>query len=290
MYPSVRDETLAAAFPSIKAGLQALGFDAVELNYGRDGCVRSITGFAGQPKLSLDSASGIRQLQDQLASAGCRVSALLLSNDFGTADVDAEVRWVVSAVRAAARLGVPVVRIDAIMHGERDMPTEKRARHFAECMARVLEATSDTGVDMGIENHGFQGNDPDFLDQVLSAVDSPRVGLTLDTGNFYWAGHPISRVYEILEHFAPRCKHTHAKNIKYPEEMRDVKREVGWRYGEYVSPLRDGDIDHARVVQILKNGGYDRDLCLEDESLGKWDADGRIAVLKDDAAFFKEIL
>jgi len=290
MYPSVRDHILAGVFPSLKEGLDALGFKAIEFAYGRDGTVNSLFGKWGESKLALDTPDGIDRLRKELEKADCRASAFLLSNNFGTEDLEAEIRWVISAVRAARELGVPVVRIDAIMHGERDMPLKERARHFADCMGRILDATSDTDVEMGIENHGFQGNDPDFLDLVLGAVDSARVGLTIDTGNFYWAGHPLSRVYQILEHFASRTKHTHAKNINYPADMREVQRELGWKYGEFVSPLRTGDIDHARVVSILKSGGYDRDLCLEDESLGRWDPQERIEVLKDDAEFFRQIL
>ncbi len=193
-------------------------------------------------------------------------------------------------MKAASALGIPAVRIDAIMHGEREQPLERNVQVFADAMGRILDATADAKVDMGIENHGSQGNRPEFLDAVLGKVNSPRVGVTIDTGNFYWWGHPLSRMYEIIRHFAPYCKHTHAKNIEFPPEEREIQRDIGWEYGTYVSPLPDGDIDHRRVVQILKSAGYDRDLCLEDESLGKWTPEERKAVLRRDADFFREIL
>ena len=290
MYSSVRDHIALCAWPSLKEGLDALGFDAVELEFGRDNSVFAIQPTFVKKRFKLDTPADIESFRKHLESTGKCVSALLMSNNFGSADFDGEVNWTIKAVEAASALGIPAVRLDAIMHGEHDQPLERNVQVFADAMMRVLDATPNAKVDMGIENHGYQGNMPEFLDSLLARVGSPRLGLTIDTGNFYWRGHPLSRVYEIIEHFAPHCKHTHAKNIKYPPDKREIEREMGWEYGAYVSPLYDGDIDHRRVVQILKAAGYDRDLCLEDESLGKWSAEERKTVLVKDADFFREIL
>jgi sugar phosphate isomerase/epimerase len=290
MYPSVRDGILLWAFPSIKEGLGALGFDAVELEFDRECSVHAIRSDDGKSRLKLESPEEIDEFRKQLEADCVRISALLMSNKFDNPDFDFEVNWTVKAVKAAGALGIPTVRIDAVMHGERNLPVERNVGIFSEAMSRVLDATSDLEVDMGVENHGFQGNNPEFLDAMLAKVNSPRLGLTIDTGNFYWRGHPLSRVYEIIERFAPYCRHTHAKNIAYPPEKREIEREIGWEYGKYVSMMEDGDIDHRRVVQILKKAGYDRDLCLEDESLGKWTGEDRIAAMKRDADFIRGIL
>jgi sugar phosphate isomerase/epimerase len=170
------------------------------------------------------------------------------------------------------------------------MPLNERQFHFAKCMKKVLDATSSSNVALGIENHGFQGNDPDFLDGVLASVGSNRVGLTMDIGNFYWAGHPLEKVYKIHEHFAPVTKHTHVKNIAYPEDVRNTQRQLGWEYGKYVCPLPDGDIDIAKVVGILKKAGYKGDLNIEDESLGKFSQEEKAKVLKRDVDHIKQIL
>lgn len=287
MYPSVRDHVALAAWPSLKEGLDALGFGAVELEFARDNTVSPIT---GAERFELASPEGIEAFRKHLSETGIAVSALLMANDFGSPDLNAEAAWVIAAVRAADALGIPAVRIDAIMHGERENPIEANVSVFADVMNRVLDATPDSSVDMGVENHGFQGNQPEFLDSMLERVGSSRVGITIDTGNFYWWGHPLSEMYEIIRHFAPHCKHTHAKNIAYPPDKREIQREVGWEYGTYVSTLYDGDIDHKRVVEILKSAGYARDLCLEDESLGKYGIEERKTVLMKDAEFFRTIL
>ena len=193
-------------------------------------------------------------------------------------------------MQAAQQLGAPAIRIDAIMSGERHLPLEERQRLVATAISSILEQTVESEVELGIENHGFQGNDPEFLLGLLLAVDSPRLGLTLDSGNFYWRGWPLSRVYEIFEQFANVVKHTHIKNIAYPPELREVEREVGYEYGKYVCPIHEGDIDHARYITLLRNAGYDRDICLEDESLGKYAPEQRKANLRAAADFFRHLM
>ncbi len=290
MYASVRDHIVLAGWPTIGQGLEALRFEAVELEMDREMKVRYVEPTGGQEFAALDNEAAIEAYAEHLATHGVRASAFLLSNDFNRADVNAEVEWVTQVVDTAAALAVPAVRIDAIMTGETELPLNARVTRFADCMKRVLDKTDYHIVELGIENHGSQGNDPDFLDKVLSSVNSPRLGLTLDTGNFYWAGHPLDSVYEIIKHFAGQVKHTHAKNIAYPEETRNIKRELGWRYGDFVSPLPDGDIDHGRVVGILSDAGYSGDLCLEDESLGRFPKEKWQSVLHRDAEHFLEIL
>jgi len=289
MYVSVRDVHLPGVFGHIHAGLDAMGIDSVELNYERDKTV-----------LSLDSRTGAREsLADDTAieqyaykARGFRVKpcALLLSNNFGAQDLQGELDWVVSGVKAAGRLGIKAVRIDAYLSTQDTWPLAQRAHHFADCMKKILDATHGLDVAMGIENHGHKGNEQEFLDAVLDAVHSPRVGLTIDTGNFYWYGYPLSRVHEIIKHFAPHVKHTHIKSIHYPADKREIQREVGWGYGEYCSSLREGDLDLHLIIKAFKDAGYTGDLSIENESLGRYDKEKQKAILIDDAAYVRQIL
>ena len=62
-------------------------------------------------------------------------------------------------------------------------------------------------------------------------------------------------------------------------------------YARYVCPLDEGDISLEKVLGILKDAGYKGDLCIEDESLGKWTTSSeRIAVLKRDVSHLQNIL
>lgn len=289
MYVSIRDATvMEAGYPSIKAGLEALELSAIEADFDRNISLPSLT--EGRSRFSVKTDAEVDAYAKHLKENGVTISAFLLANNLNADDLDAEHAWMERAVRVAHRLGVPAVRIDSAMSGQQELPFEERVEKFVTGIKRLIDATEDAPVDLGIENHGYQGNDPNFLHAVFDGVGSSRIGMTLDTGNFYWRGHPMEKTMKIIEEFAKLAKHTHVKNINYPEEYRDVQREMGWEYGRFVSPIYEGDVDHKKVVGYLRAAGYDRDLCIEDESLGKFTEDERKEILKKDAAHLKSLL
>ncbi len=287
MYPSLGDYTVYnAGYETMKEAIDACGIFAVEVSLDRDMGTRSMV---SADRIMLDSAAGVATYADHLAELGIRPAGFLLGNNFNADDLDAETDWVSDAVRAAEALGMHAVRIDSIMSGDREMALEARIERFVDAIGRVLDKTDGIDVGLGIENHGT-GNNRQFLDGVFEGVGSDRVGMTMDMGNFYWSGMPLSEVYETLEHFAPRTKHTHVKNINYPEDMREQRRPMGWEYGQYACPIEEGDIDLTRVIGFLRAAGYEGDLSLEDESYGRFPEDQRKGVLVRDAVYLKSVL
>jgi len=279
MFVSIRDALIQhAGFDSVVDGLKDLDLACVEIQVGSDFDVKALDGTDASFNVSTDE--GIADFRNHLTDNSILICAFLLANDFNCEDPEAEIAWVCSVVESAAKFGISTVRIDSAMTGQRELGFDERVRIFANAMTTIVAETVSTDVNLGIENHGFQGNNPKFLDAVIETVGSPRVGLTLDTGNFYWSGIPLSKVYETIEHFAPFVKHTHVKNINYPESEREKQREMGWEYMKYVSPLDEGNIDHVRVVDILRNADYNGDLTIEDESLGKFPENERKEILK----------
>lgn len=272
MFVSIRDAViLPTGFDNLHEALTFYNLRGVEMVVSKDYSVNALTPTPEQPRLFLDREEDVARLERQARGSDLKITAFLLANDFSAADVKKELDWVTRVVEVSGKIGVPAVRIDAIMSKEQELPLEKRQEIFAAAVREILDRTKSSKVDLGIENHGSKGNDPVFLDGLMKAVGSSRLGMTLDIGNFYWSGKPLSEVYRILEHFAPRTKHTHIKNIAYPAEMRETQRAIGYEYGKYVCPIPDGDIDLMRVVGYLKKAGYKRDLCIEDESLSKFD-------------------
>ena len=289
MYASIRDAmVLNAGYQTILEGLTDLGLTATEMDFSRGGSVRALT--LPGASFQITDAAVRDNFKQHLSECGIHVSALLLANNFNATDLSSEVAWCVSAVKAAGALGIKAVRIDSAMRDQEHMDLKARIDCFTRGIEWVLEETEDTGVPLGIENHGGRGNQREFLDGVLDAVSSPRLGMTLDTGNFYWYGYPLDEVYEILEHFASKAKHTHVKNINYPESERAKQREIGWKYGEYACPIPEGDIDHSRVIGFLKDAGYEGDICIEDESLGRFPEGERKGILQRDADYLKSLI
>jgi sugar phosphate isomerase/epimerase len=228
---------------------------------------------------------GIAQLKADAAAAGIKITAFLMANRFAERP-EGEVEWCTKAAKAAQALGVKAIRIDVVSSS---LPVEKFVDLAGDTIKKILDNTASTGVSFGVENHG-PANNPNFLKPLFERVNSPRFGLTFDTGNFYWFGFPREKVYELLEFFAPRVIHTHCKSIKYPEDKRDVQREMGWEYGKLCCPIYEGDIDFARIVAILKKAGYSNDLCIEDESLSHFPEAERAGILKKEIEYLKKLL
>lgn len=290
MYVGVRDMTLNhAGYGTVAEGLADLDLRAVELAVARDlGILGPDTGFR-EPRPAPVRPQDCAALREQYGRRGIRVSGLLLANNFNAVDIAAETRWVAEAVRIAAILGADAVRIDAAMTGQQEMPLRRRIDTYASAVSSVLEATGDTAVPLAIENHGVQGNDPEWLQGVLDAVASPRLGVTLDTANFYWAGLPLDEVYAAIEQFASHVKLTHCKNICFEADRRNARREAGWGYGEHVCPIPDGDLDHLRIARVLWEAGFRGGLVIEDESLSKFESDERRRQLRRDADHLAQV-
>lgn len=287
MYAAIRDHQLYSCRPSGAVELlKRLGLDAVELAVDREMKVAHFTDVEGN-SYSLATEEQLKRLRDDLRADNVRVSALLMHNDFANPDMTAQINWLVKTAQAAHELGARAVRVDFVPHSKMD--DDEFLKRGVEITKKALNQTPED-VHFGVENHGLYTNNPEFMEKVLDGVGSERFGVTVDTGNFYWYGVPLSQVYELIERFAPRAVHAHLKNINYPAEERQRQRPHGWEYGRYVSPMAAGDIDHRRVFQILHKAGYTGGLALEDESLGRFPQEKRFEVLKEDVEYVLQCL
>ena len=259
--------------------------------YGVDGVESDITDDLTLPNLyGADSPLSVATPEDRdrvcaaLEKAGKKITAFCMHNRFDERP-EFEVQWCLRAAEAARELGVPAIRIDVV---PRKIPREEFLPFAVEVLRKVMAATEKTGIRFAVENHGNTTNNPEFLDALFSQVGSPRLGLTLDTGNFYWFGHPLSHLYEIYEHFAPRVFHTHCKSINYPPEEREKQRPMGWEYSKYHCPIYQGDIDFGRVLAILKKANYSNDLCIENEMLGRLSAEEAVKTVSQEVIFLRK--
>ncbi|GMV91266.1 MAG: hypothetical protein AMXMBFR82_10440 [Candidatus Hydrogenedentota bacterium] len=292
MYISIRDDMLVqAGFTNVAEGAKRIGVNAIEVELDQDFMVYCLDSTDSTLRADLETDEGVALYKKHLEALGVTACAFLTARDFSMGDLESNTRWVARALEIAEQMGMASIRIDSAMKRERELDFTTRVDLFAKGLGGALERTAGMKVAMGIENHGFQGNNLAFLLNVFRIVGSDRLGSTMDTGNFYWRGYPLSEVYGILQLLAPYTKHTHLKNIRYPKDKRETIREAGWEYGAYVCPLYDGDIDHGRVLQILADAGYSGNICIENESLGKCANDEeRQSVLKREVEHLREKL
>lgn len=261
---TARDAILKhAGQPDVWSAAKAIGAEGMEAAIGDD---LALTGlFHPTAAYTAATKEGIAQVLADAKAAGQKITAFCMFNRFEERP-DVEVEWCARVAKAAREMDVPAIRIDVV---PKKMQKAEFLPFAIATLRKVMAATEGTGVRFGIENHGRVTNDPEFLKPLFEGVGSDRLGLTLDTGNFYWFGHPLSKIYQLYETFAPRACHTHCKSIHYPESEREKQREIGWKYGEYHGSICGGDIDFARVASILRKARYANDLCIENESLGK---------------------
>ncbi len=229
--------------------------------------------------------AGLNRVRKDMERSGVRITAFCMYNRFAERP-DWEAEWCGRVARVAKALGVSAIRIDVVAH---KMSKEDFLPLAMKALRKAMAEVEPTGVPLAIENHGAVTNDPDFLEALFRGVGSPLLGLTLDTGNFYWYGHPLSKLYEIFEQFASRVFHTHLKGINYPPEKRETQRPMGWEYGKYQCPIYQADVDFHRVAAILDKAGYQGDLCIENEGLGGKKTDEVETILKKELALLVEL-
>ena len=283
MFIAIRDVFLTPkyGFTDIFEGLRELKLDHIELHVDRN--LNTILG-------SVSDDQSLSKVKRALKSNDVKVCAILLDNDFSAQNVNSEIKYIVRGCEIAYELECSVVRINAFM---RPIPTYSMSDYVnrtAEYVKECLSLTRGYDVSLAMENHGYIANDREFIRDVLKEVSSDRFGLTLDTGNFYWYGYPLSELYEIYKEFAPYVKHTHIKNYIVEEKYREIRR-LGLGIGRiHGAPLYEGDIDLKKVIEILKKAGYDYDLTVEDESLYRFDSKLWKEIIKNDIKHLKFIL
>ncbi len=286
MNVGIRDDILLECFPSIQEGLSFLNINQLELHLDNDFQIYSLN---TNEKISLLQEDLLYSFKKDLQEQNILTPALLTEFDVSMHKIEQSIDWFKKAVNIAQELDAKVIRVDSFLQQEHLYTFGKRLELFADIFLELLAEIGDTPIQFGIENHGKEGNNPIFLLSTIKNINDPRFGLTLDFGNFYWRGYPLSETEAILKLLAPYAKHTHIKNIAYPKTAQEIYRETGWEYDTYVSPIFKGDINIEAVISELKNNNYNGILCIEDESLRHFDPDQKKEILKQDVEFITEI-
>ncbi|RLE80472.1 MAG: hypothetical protein DRJ51_05765 [Thermoprotei archaeon] len=290
MFVALRDLIIKHAnYPNLFKALEELGANILEIRVERD--LRPVEYVSGSLRESFGIS--IREVEDWksfgkcLEDHGYGVCALLSATNFSSEDLESEAKYLAGVCKVAYALGVRVVRVDGPKGIIEGYGVEDYVNRTLRGLEGVFKICKDLDIVLAIENHGLITNQIEYLRGVLEATDERYFGITLDTGNFYWYGYPLDEVYEMYRELAPRVRHTHIKNACAPrgkENVRRKPREVT------MAPLYEGDIDLKLLARILKEAGYDYDLTVEDESLGRYSTDDRKRILARDVAFLKGLL
>ncbi len=119
-----------------------------------------------------------------------------------------------------------------------------------DVLGRAAEDAGKKGIILGLENHGGITSRAETMIQILKRVNSPWVGVSLDTGNFR------DDPYGQIEVCAP-----YAVNVQVKTRVMDNRGKLA-------------PADWDRILKILSTAGYKGYLALEYEA----DEDPEIAV------------
>lgn len=191
-----------------------------------------------------------------LRDHGLEVACVSVSNDFGlpTDELrdksEAKVRrW----LDVAAAMQAPVLRVFAgwPAFGKQPGYASEKARLWDDMVVRLrrcAEATTGTGVVLGLENHnhgGFTATVEDLV-RILDEVAHPALKVTLDTGDYIVDTAEVNG-YAAVERAAPHAAHVHAK--LYTPDASGSEPTHDW----------------PRILRTLATSGYDGYVSIEYE-------------------------
>lgn len=144
-------------------------------------------------------------------------------------DVELVKKW----IDVAAKLGAPVIRVfsGTVPEGYENN-WKVPASWMVECLKECAAYGAERGVIIGVQNHGDMLKTADETIQIIKAVNSPWIGVIVDTGNF-----KVEDPYKDIEKVIP-----YAVNFQLKESAFGTN-----------SPIR---IDLPRFMKIVNKSGY----------------------------------
>ena len=213
----------------------------------------------------------LQKLKRHAFKNGVDLICLSIHQDF--VDPDSEVRQrniahTEKCIELAYKMGIPSIRLNSGRWGtvksfnklmelrgkEPILPGHTLDDGFNWCIDSIekcLPKAAECGVMLALENHWGLTRTPEGLLRIVNAIDSPWLGLLMDTGNF------LEDPYTKLEMVAPKADFVQAKTY--------------YGGGEWYTL----DLDYQRVADILRKVNYAGYVSLEFE--GKAPADEGVA-------------
>ncbi|NND99389.1 MAG: sugar phosphate isomerase/epimerase [Pirellulaceae bacterium] len=183
-----------------------------------------------------------RDLKREAFTRGITISGTAIGNNFTVGkgpNLDREIELAIAWIDRAALLGAPHIRFFAGT-GQQLAQNPQRLDEAAGAINQCAKHAANKGIFLGVENHGKLTADQ--MIQIMERIDSPWVGINLDTGNFV-SDDP----YADLQRCIP-----YAVNVQVKVSMRNPAGE-------------QFDADLPRIGKILKDAGYQGFVILEYE-------------------------
>ena len=199
----------------------------------------------------------LRRLRSESEERGVRLLLIMCDLEGDMAATDRTEHFQAAAnhhkwVDIATVLGCHSIRCN--VRGDESDPAAMRQR-AAESFRALLEYAKGSGLRILIENHGGLSSDPDWLVSLIELVGDPHLGTLPDFGNF---PEGTDR-YRAIEKMMPRAGAVSAKCYDFGPDGNETA------------------IDFARMLGIVKAGGYSGHIGIEYEGKRLGEREGILA-------------
>jgi sugar phosphate isomerase/epimerase len=214
-------------------------------------------------------------VQGWAAAAGLQISAVSGYSDFaqlGREALEHEVERLMVTCRAAHALGAGVVRAFSgdIKPG---VTLEATWPWLVAGLQEAARRAEPLGVTLAVENHGRLLNDGPALARLLAEVSAANVGVTLDTGNFAWAGHDLAQLKVDFAAVLPHVASVHVKDGIWRAAPGNGVPPIF----EFV-PAGRGQVPLSEWLAVLAARDYRGAVCSEFEGSGDFRAGTRLSI------------
>jgi sugar phosphate isomerase/epimerase len=173
--------------------------------------------------------------------------------------------YILNSIRWAKLVGCSHIDTTDHMFKPEGLTDEQALEMMKGIYSDVIEVAQRYEMIINIEPHGYYTTKPEFMEQMLSFVDSPYLRMNMDTGNTFIAGQdPVA----FLNKFKDKVSHVHIKDVS--ESMAASLR--GELTGIAVSHTAIGDGVNVENIKkcfdILVDIKYDGVVSIECEGQG----------------------
>jgi sugar phosphate isomerase/epimerase len=210
--------------------------------------------FPGYPEVPSDKY--INEFKRKAFLLGLDISGTGVRNDLANPDEssrNADLKMIKAWVVAAAKLGIPNVRVFAGTHEHEGFTRDQVFEWMAKDLKTCCEFGQEFGVVIAVQNHNDFLKTAADVDRIFEMVDSPWMGLNLDIGGY-------------------------RQHDPYTEIKQNIKYAVTWQIKENV--FIDGletPTDFVKLLGIIKDSAYRGYLPIE--TLGAGDPYKKVPVL-----------
>ena len=165
------------------------GFDAVDM-----------TGYYFSSYPETPSDAEIYAFKRKAHAVGIEISGTGVRNEFSYSDSNAlakEIDTVLRWIEVASKMGAPVLRIFTAKQYSTGDERKRVNERILFALNKCLEKAKSHGVILGIQNHNDFLRTADECHELIGAINSPWLGLVVDTGNFI-AADPYEEIRKSL--------------------------------------------------------------------------------------------